>query len=276
MRHDHVQMLTVDDITMHVRTICHTNHPKENILMIMGFMGNFRWWPEDLLTYLARHHRVIIFDNRGVGETTRGKKTYSLGTLANDVCHLMDKLHLKHAVILGVSMGGMVALEFAIRYPDRIRKLIVANSMRELKLKTIWKRDYLKNAKFYTSSHRLRQAPLYFSLLFTYGFLHKCPEEQWQPILRRLTENPISPKTSLAQIHSILTWKRNAKDFHKIECPTLVFSGEKDQICPPRSAHEFVENIWDVRHITVKGQGHAMFYEILDDLLPYFDQFLAS
>jgi 3-oxoadipate enol-lactonase len=91
----------------------------EPIVMVAGLASDRRsWCGFDRL--LARAMRVITFDNRGVGETTGPVSPYSIAALADDVIGLLDGLRIERCHVLGVSMGGMAALDLAIRYPERL------------------------------------------------------------------------------------------------------------------------------------------------------------
>ena len=96
------------------------------IIMINGYSFAMDSWDPVLLRKLAANHTLIIFDNRGIGNTTSGdEKVYSIGLFANDTAGLLEALKISKADVLGWSMGGAIAQELALNYPDRIGKLIV-------------------------------------------------------------------------------------------------------------------------------------------------------
>jgi pimeloyl-ACP methyl ester carboxylesterase len=99
------------------------------IILINGYSFAMDSWPPTLLGKLAANHTVIIFDNRGIGNTTSGdERKFSIGQFANDTAGLLDALKIKKADVLGWSMGGAIAQELAINHPDRIGKLIIYES----------------------------------------------------------------------------------------------------------------------------------------------------
>ena len=79
----------------------------------------------------SKRYRVIIFDNRGIGKTEEPGEPYTIRTLADDTVGLMDRLGLERAHILGVSLGGMVAQEEAINYPQIVERLVLASTTAE-------------------------------------------------------------------------------------------------------------------------------------------------
>src|SRR5688500_3738894 len=96
----------------------------EPLLLIMGLSGTHLAWGDPFVDALAADFTVIAYDHRGVGRSSRIDEPFTLVQLADDAAALMDGLGLESAHVLGVSMGGMVAQELALRRPDRIRTLV--------------------------------------------------------------------------------------------------------------------------------------------------------
>ena len=95
------------------------------ILLIMGVMASKLWWPEEFCTRLAESgHFVIRYDNRDTGLSThcpQGLPNYSFADMADDAVAILDGYGIDKAHIAGVSMGGMLAQQVALRYPNRVR-----------------------------------------------------------------------------------------------------------------------------------------------------------
>lgn len=97
----------------------------EPMLMIMGLGAQMIEWDDEFCQELAgRGFRVIRFDNRDVGQSSAMSSRYELNDMAKDVVGLMDLLRIKLAHVVGASMGGMIAQELAISFPQRVRSLI--------------------------------------------------------------------------------------------------------------------------------------------------------
>ena len=97
----------------------------EPLVMIMGFAANqSSWIPQ--VPFFKKYYRVITFDNRGVGKSDKPRGPYSTKMMADDTVRLMDLLGIEKAYIMGASMGGMIAQELAINYPQRVMKLVLA------------------------------------------------------------------------------------------------------------------------------------------------------
>ena len=97
----------------------------EPLLLIMGYRGSGFMWGEAFLALLAHHFRVITFDNRGTGLSDKPDTAYTIGMMADDAAALLTVLGIAQAYVFGVSMGGMIAQELALRYPRRVKRLIL-------------------------------------------------------------------------------------------------------------------------------------------------------
>ncbi len=95
------------------------------LVMLMGLGGDHTWFYRQV-PELARHFQLILVDNRGVGQSGTPDKPYGIPEMAEDTVHLMDELRLTSAHFLGVSMGGCIAQEVAIRFSRRVCTLILA------------------------------------------------------------------------------------------------------------------------------------------------------
>ncbi len=92
------------------------------LMLIMGWGGDHTAWALQVPAFAAAH-RVIAFDNRGAGQSEVPDGPYTIPGMAEDVVGLMDALDIRRAHICGASMGGMIAQELVLRYPDRARTL---------------------------------------------------------------------------------------------------------------------------------------------------------
>jgi pimeloyl-ACP methyl ester carboxylesterase len=98
---------------------------KDPILLFNGASDNMDAWDPPFLKGLSSNHTVIVFDSRGVGNTTTGSKPYSMQLLANDTAGLMDALKIQRADVFGYSLGGETAQQFTVSYPEKVNRLIL-------------------------------------------------------------------------------------------------------------------------------------------------------
>jgi len=96
----------------------------EPLLLIMGYGQCSALW-EPLIRDFSPPYRVIFFDNRGTGRSDKPDMPYTMKMMADDARGLLDAMGIESAHILGISMGGMIAQEFVLNYPDKLRSLVL-------------------------------------------------------------------------------------------------------------------------------------------------------
>ena len=95
------------------------------ILLISPAQADMNAWEPSILKELSSNHTVIIFDNRGVGNTTAGTKQFSIQQFANDTVGLLDGLKIQKADVLGYSLGSFIAQQLAVTHPDKVNRLVL-------------------------------------------------------------------------------------------------------------------------------------------------------
>src|SRR5439155_4809332 len=97
----------------------------QTLLMIMGLAGSGAMWFR-LLPHISGHHRAIVFDNRGTGESSPARAPLTMRTLTDDAKAVLDAAGVERAHVMGASMGGMIAQHLALDHRGRVRSLILA------------------------------------------------------------------------------------------------------------------------------------------------------
>ena len=100
----------------------------EPIILFNGASDNMDAWDSSFLKGLSSNHTVIVFDSRGIGNTTAGTKPYSMQQLANDTAGFLNALKIPKADVMGYSLGGHIAQAFTISYPEKVNRLILVAS----------------------------------------------------------------------------------------------------------------------------------------------------
>jgi predicted alpha/beta-fold hydrolase len=116
-----VQKVHVGDIDIAYKTF----GKGEPFLLISGLGGTMDSWLPSTLKNLSTNHTVIVFDSRGVGNTTTGTKPFSIQQLANDTTGLLEALKIQKADVLGFSMGSFVAQQLAVTNPEKVNRLLL-------------------------------------------------------------------------------------------------------------------------------------------------------
>jgi 3-oxoadipate enol-lactonase len=118
-----VPTVQVEDIAVYYEL-----HGAGEPLVLIGGLGADSTLFAGMVERLALNHRVLTFDNRGAGRTDKPDAPYSIVGMAEDTAGLMDALSIDRAHVLGISMGGRIALELAMAHPDRVAKLVLVST----------------------------------------------------------------------------------------------------------------------------------------------------
>ena len=227
------------------------------LLLIMGYGSTMDLWPPAVLSNLSANHRVIVFDNRGMGNTTTSDKPFSISLFADDAAGLLDALNISQADVLGWSMGADIAQELALRHPGKVDRLILyagtVGGNESIPASPV----VLEQLTNSSGSARERGERL-FSLLFPPVWLHGHPDSRaYFPV-----PTEISPPESYArQVEAISSWNGTYSRLPGIRSPTLVLNGAEDVISVPANAFVIGERVPGAWVIQVSGGGHGMMYQ---------------
>lgn len=227
------------------------------LILINGYGMTMDLWPPAVLTNLSRTHRVIVFDNRGMGNTTASDKPFTIGLFADDTAGLIDALNISHADVIGWSMGADIAQELALRHPGKVDHLILYAGSSGGNESIPASPDVIKTLTNTSGSAR-EQGERLFTLLFPPGWLREHPDPR--------TYFPVPTESSPAesyvrQIEAISTWNGTYSRLPGIRSPTLVLTGADDVISVPENAFVIGGRIPGAWVIQVPGGGHGMMYQ---------------
>ncbi len=253
----------------------------EPMLMIMGLGAQMIHWEDDFCRQLAgRGFRVIRFDNRDIGKSSKltgGKPVapfelfklrflkipiaapYKLIDMALDVTGLMDALDIKSAHLVGISMGGMIAQEIAIAFPERVRSLIsimsttgnprLSSPTRQATAVLLGPRPTTKDefvARFQRTWKTLR--------------VGSFPEDEALDRSRaeRVFERGINPAGSARQLRAVLASGNRKQRLAAVKAPTLVIHGTLDPLVRPDGGRDTAASIRGAKLLMIEGMGHAL------------------
>ena len=241
------------------------------ILLINGYSQAMDNWDRTLLERLALNHTVIVFDNRGIGNTTSGEKRSSIVQFANDTASLLDVLEIKQIDVLGYSMGGIIAQELALNHPDRVGKLIIYASTCGSK-EFIISQDVINTLANGTGSAIERIERLLY-LFFPDEWRNENPN--YLKDLTKTTET-ISNKTLDQQIEAVFNWTGVCSKLKNITQPTLVIVGTEDVIASPVNSLLITEQIPGAWLVQIKGGGHGLMYQYPEQFSNIVETFLEN
>ncbi|HEC72206.1 MAG TPA: alpha/beta hydrolase [Thermoplasmatales archaeon] len=242
----------------------------EPLILISGLgMDNTGWIYQ--VPVFKDFFKVIIFDNRGIGKSSRTLGPYTIKMMADDVVNLMKYLGIKSAHILGSSMGGMIAQEIAINYPLRVNKLVLCSTSprpRQLFLKKLSEglkdllNDKIEDVVEVDSKKEIFEKAVSYILLQAVSeeFLKKN-KKLVEETFKRYLSNPYYIETFLKQVRAI-RWHNTLDRLNLIEAETLILAGDKDRLVSPENAKILAERIPNSKVKIFKNVGHAMHLEI--------------
>jgi 3-oxoadipate enol-lactonase len=220
------------------------------VLLIMGHLYSARmWYP--LLPALTQAHRAIYFDNRGTGEsaTTPG---VTVAQLAADALAVMEAAGVERAHVYGVSMGGGIAAEFAMRYPERVAALILGCTM----MKTAEKPTAPWLARLlYRLPHCLFRA-LLLSRPTAAAYGSAAPAEAVAHDRQVLAQEQFTMQGVAAQAAAIAAYVTTREAVARLEMPVLVLHGDEDRAVNVKYGREFAEAIPNSWLTILSGAGH--------------------
>jgi pimeloyl-ACP methyl ester carboxylesterase len=225
----------------------------EPLVMIMGVGGDLQAWALQVPS-LARHFRVITLDNRGAGRTSAPDRPYSIAGMADDVAGLMNHLGIEQAHVLGFSMGGYIAQELTLKYPAKVRKLILLATAPHI---DGYGAEIVKNWINVRRSNMSREHVQRLTATWLYGSDLFDDKERYERAILNGIANPYAQQDHafIRQAQAILSF--DARDrIANIKCETLVVSGEEDILVPPRNSDRLAKLLPKARRVSLPG-GHV-------------------
>lgn len=239
----------------------------EPLLLIHGLGTGSADWTQQL-DALAAHYRVIVPCLRGFGKSERHHGEYTIALFAADMIALLDYLQIETAHFCGLSMGGAVAFQAAVNYPDRLRSLIVINSQPSFELNTL-----RKKLMFFGRSWMARYLGL--SVVSAVLLRQNFPGSRHRALRRErrgLYEN--DPDIYLAAMEALENWTV-VPELSAITVPLLVIASEHDYSSPGEKA-QLVATVADKRLVTIAGARHAVHIERPEEVNHAILEFLAG
>jgi 3-oxoadipate enol-lactonase len=221
----------------------------EPLLLIMGLSYPSYMWHRTR-PVLAKRHRTIALDNRGVGQSDAPPGAYSIALMASDAAAVLDAARVQSAHVFGVSMGGMIAQEFALQYPDRVLSLILGCTAAG-------------------GPHAVQAEPAALQTLMRQGMTPDQAKEAIIPFIydaatprERIDEDMAirmkwypTPQGYMGQLQGIMGWEAYSR-IAQITAPTLVIHGETDRLVPSANGRLIAERIPGAKLVLIPHASH--------------------
>ncbi|MCD9188007.1 MAG: alpha/beta hydrolase [Pyrinomonadaceae bacterium] len=254
-----------------------THGAGEPLLLIPGFAsGAWNWFRQ--IDDLSKNFKVITFDPHGIGRSKAKNEAdladLSMQAFADDVLHILDELDIEKAHILGASFGGFVAETFALNFPDRLEKLILACTSfggaqhvpPDLEVLMAFASTDGMN-----TTERIRK---FMIPAFTPEFTANFPEIVEK--VCELRENSIVPeRVYMAQLTAATTFDYEVR-MNEIKNETLIITGDKDKVVPMQNSINLAEKMPNARLEIIKNGSHMFFVENADEFNRKVKEFILS
>lgn len=237
------------------------------LLLLNGWTASGLVWPTEWVSALERRFRVIRIDNRGTGWSRSAPAPYTLADLADDACDVLRACGVDQAVVLGNSMGGMIAQELALRHPDRVSRLVLVSTAPPIPAQIAPDpAPFLAALAPPAPGQDLR---LHFRNVWseytTPSFAAAHPEvfdEIAEQVVRRVT-----PRLRvLDQLRAVRSW-RDSDRLRRLEVPTTVVHGDQDPLMPVGNGMRLARLIAGAEYVELEGAGHLLTHEAGPELL---------
>jgi len=252
------------------------------ILFISGTSQTKDAWEPTLLSQLAAtNHTVIVFDNRGIGETTVGTKPFSIEQFANDTAGLLDALQVEKADVLGASLGSFVAQELTINYPQKVDRLILHAGFCGGN-ETIYASGQAAETIMILSSPQVlqnmtaeQQAMILAQIMFPPEWLEEHPEIL-NAVIQLAPSRSASPEIIQQQGLASGTWKGSCDRLANITQPTLLIVGDQDLLAPAANSIMMAQRIPNSWLVIIQGTGHGMMLQVPNEFSAIIQTFLET
>jgi len=264
-----VPKVRVNDIQMNYEV----NGEGFPLVMIMGLGGNLDWWDPRMIQRLSKNFKTIMFDNRGTGRTDVSDREYTIRLFADDTAALMDGLGISRAHVLGISMGGMIAQELALNYPQKVEKLVLCSTLCGGEKSVLPSGVAMGSLTADRSTMSQEEvAKMVIPIILTEDFVKKNPDYV-ELLMQQILKAPISDEPYRRQLSAVLEFNTHDR-LPQVKSPTLILCGKKDILVPPGNGPVLAEAIPNSRLVYLERSAHAL-AEDMDEVINLVTGFLG-
>jgi pimeloyl-ACP methyl ester carboxylesterase len=219
------------------------------VVFLHANTGSSRVWEYQIPAFTAAGYRVIAFDRRGWGRT-EVEPNAAPGTAADDLAGLLDKLGIRQIHLVGTAGGGFAAFDFAVSFPQRLRSLVVANSIGGVQdADFVAMGRLLRPPQFDALPPEIRELSPYYRAAQPEG------TQRWVDLEK--ISRPSGPRAAAQPTRNHLTFAL----LETIKTPTLLLTGGSDMYAPPPVMDLFAKRIKGAQSMVVWEAGHSTYWE---------------
>jgi pimeloyl-ACP methyl ester carboxylesterase len=225
------------------------------LIMINGFGGSSAGWRPDFVEGLARSFRVITLDNRGTGRSGQPDGPVSIARMADDAVAVLDALGIDRAHVLGISMGGMIAQEVALRHPERVIGLVLGCTNCGAPISIAAAQETVALLVIPEGMDPRDAARRGWDAGYTPEFI-TANLDFLESMLDRTLANPTPIATRNRQMEAIRAWSSHER-LHQLAIPTLIITGDRDILVPPENSRILHKRIAGSRLHIIPDAAHV-------------------
>ncbi|MFB5189622.1 alpha/beta fold hydrolase [Alicyclobacillus fastidiosus] len=246
------------------------------LILVMGLGGNLDWWGTGFRKQLARARQVIAFDNRGAGRTNAPSGPFSIDQMADDVAGLLDALSIERADVFGMSMGGMISQEFALRHGERLNRLVLGctccGGSEQIPPTPRAQQLLAQFTRTISADDAMRYQA---ELLFPSEFIEKH-HELLQAAHKMMAQVPMKRSDFLRQFEAIQSWRGTYDRLPTLEHDTLLLHGTEDILLPVQNSEIMHEVLPTSRLIQYEACGHGFAIQAASRVVTDIQHFLSA
>jgi pimeloyl-ACP methyl ester carboxylesterase len=243
------------------------------LLLIMGLGADANGWVLQTPEF-AKHYRTIVFDNRGVGRSDKPAGPYSIAQMADDAVGLLDHLGIERTHVCGISMGGMISQELALRHPKRLRSLVLgctyavpdAGVLQTQSLSAAQLGGAVDAQGNIDIDISKIDPFMFFQALLPLTFNQSFIETDLARVMQLFAgslEYGFDLNAIFAQVQATQAHDTTSR-LDQIRVPTLVITGDADRLIPASNSDYLAAHIPAARLLKIPGGSHAFNIETPD------------
>ena len=215
----------------------------EPFLLISGSGLVMDAWDHSILRDLSSNHTVIIFDNRGIGNTTAGTKPFSIIQFAKDTAGLLDTLKIQKADVLGFSMASFITQELAFLHPEKVNRLILLAASCGGKEGIPQSPEVVKILSSVVNNNTLQDQEKLLSVTYPLTWIKSHPNFTVPQPKEAISASTLKQQFNIVEEWFTTNWSGVCSHLSKISIPTLVITGTEDVSVPAANSLIIAEKI---------------------------------
>lgn len=239
------------------------------LLLIAGIPAVASDWRPVAERMAAAGRRAIAYDNRGSGASPVTPGPYTTAQLAADAVALLDHLGIERADVFGMSLGGMIAQELAIAWPDRVDQLVLGCTHAGVRHAARQPRETAQAFAMETDDWGQRMRAL-----APCAFASGVDPDMLERFIEKKSADVQDPAGYRAQIAAALSHDALGR-LGQISAPTLIITGDDDRVIPAASSDPLLVGIPNAQLVVIPGTGHLFFLEDPDRTHEVLTEFLT-